>query len=136
MVTEGDRLFALGFPMGLVDVKRHYVICRGGCVARIRDCLENRSKDFLIDAFVFPGNSGGPVILCPTSLSLEGTKAIKNSYLIGIVKSYIPYTDIAISQQTGAPRIAFEENTGLSSVETVDSILETIESHLIRFPKK
>jgi len=91
MVSEGDRIFALGFPMGLVDIKRHYVICRGGCIARIKSCLDNRSKDFLIDAFVFPGNSGGPVILCPASISLEGTNVIKNSYLIGIKIIYTIY---------------------------------------------
>jgi len=124
--TEGDRVFVLGFPMGLVAKERQYVICRGGYVARIRDYLENKTTDFLIDASVFPGNSGGPVILCPASTAITGTKQNDKANLIGIVKSYIAYQDVAISPQTGRTRIVFEENTGLASVESVDSIIETI----------
>jgi S1-C subfamily serine protease len=124
--TEGDRLFVLGFPMGLVSPDRQYVICRMGCVARIRDFLEDKTTDYIIDAPVFPGNSGGPVISCPSALAIQGTNAILKSDLIGIVKAYIPYKDVAISQQTHNPRIIFEENSGLTAVESVDSIMETI----------
>ena len=48
-ITEGDRVFVLGFPMGLVDPSRQYVICRGGVIARIRDYLEGKTHDFLVD---------------------------------------------------------------------------------------
>jgi hypothetical protein len=126
-VTEGDRIFVLGFPMGLVAPDRQYVICRGGYLARVRDFIEGRTTRFLIDATVFPGNSGGPVILCPTALAIEGTKQIQKSELIGIVKGYVPYVDEAVSLQTQQTRITFEENSGLAAVESVDSIIETVE---------
>lgn len=126
-ISEGDGIFVLGFPMGLVDNERQYVICRSGSIARIRDLLDNRSKDFLVDAFVFPGNSGGPVITKPESMHIRGTTSIKKASLIGIVQSYIPYQDVAISPQTKRPRIVFEENSGLSSVIPVDYIKETVE---------
>lgn len=126
-ITEGDNIFVLGFPMGLVDRSQQYVICRGGCIARIRDYLENLSSEFLIDSPVFPGNSGGPVIYCPTLFSVEGTKPLNESVLIGIVKSYVPYSDLAYSRQTNRPRIIFEENSGLAAVESTDSIIETVE---------
>ncbi len=125
-VTEGDRVFVLGFPMGLVAASRQYVICRGGVLARIRDFLDGKSDDFLVDATVFPGNSGGPAILCPSALAISGTKTINRADLIGVVKSYVPYSDLAISSQTRKPRIVFEENSGLASVEPVDAILETV----------
>jgi hypothetical protein len=125
-LTEGDRVFVLGFPMGLVDPARQYVICRGGVIARIRDYLEDKANDFLVDATVFPGNSGGPVILCPSALAIQGTKAIEKAELIGVVKSYVPYQDLAISSQTHAPRIMFEENSGLAAVDPIDAILETV----------
>lgn len=125
-VTEGARVFVLGFPMGLVDKVRQYAICRSGCVARIRDLLEGTTKDFMVDATVFPGNSGGPVILQPEATAITGTAAIMKADLIGVVKSYIPYHDVAISQQTGSPRVVFEENSGLAAVEPVDHITETI----------
>jgi hypothetical protein len=126
ILNEGDRVFVLGFPMGLVAAERQYVICRSGIVARIRDYLENRASDYLVDATVFPGNSGGPVVLCPSALSIEGTKAPQTADLIGIVKSYVPYRDVAISSQTRMPRITFEENSGLTAVEPMDAIAETV----------
>ncbi len=125
-ITEGDRIFVLGFPMGQISPERQYVICRGGYIARIRDFLEDKTTDFLIDAPVFPGNSGGPIIICPSIAAIEGTKPVTDANLIGIVKSYIPYNDMAISQQTNKPRISFEENSGLAIVEPVNAIIETV----------
>lgn len=125
-VTEGDRVFVLGFPMGLVATERQYVICRSGSFARVRDYLENSTKDYLVDVPVFPGNSGGPVIICPSALAIQGTNMINKADFIGVVKSYVPYQDAAISQQTGRPRIVFEENSGLTSVEGAQAVLETV----------
>jgi S1-C subfamily serine protease len=124
--SEGDPVFVMGFPMGIVSVDRQHVFVRGGVISRIKDLFEKRSKDFVVDAFVFPGNSGGPVISKPENNSIQGTKFSNQASLIGIIKSYISYSDIAISQQTGNARIIFEENTGLSKVEPVDHIIETI----------
>ena len=64
-LTEGDTIFVLGFPMGLVGKERSFVIVRTGCIARIRDALLGSSRELLIDAPVFPGNSGGPVVTKP-----------------------------------------------------------------------
>jgi len=125
-LTEGDRCFALGFPMGLVSPQRQYVICRSGVIARIRDYLDGHTHDYLVDAAVFPGNSGGPVILCPSAVAITGTTAVSRSALIGIIKTYVPYIDVAISPQTGRARVTFEENSGLSAVEPLDAIVETV----------
>src|SRR3990172_1553482 len=80
------------------------------------------------DTAQFPGNSGGPVIIEPSAGSIEGTKPITGSYLIGIVSGYLPYQDIAISAQTRRPRIVFEENSGLASVHPVDFVSQTIDA--------
>jgi len=125
-ITEGDRVFVLGFPMGLVTSDRQYVICRSGSFARVRDYLEKRTKDYLVDVPVFPGNSGGPVIICPSALAIQGTNMIQRADFIGVVKSYVPYQDAAISQQTGRPRIVFEENSGLTAVEGSQEVLDTV----------
>lgn len=125
--SEGDAVFVLGFPMGIVSVQCSHAISRSGSIARIRDLLDNRASLFLIDANIFPGNSGGPVVIQPEMIAIDGTTPIKNAALIGIVKSYIPFRDVAISQQTGSPRVIFEENSGLALVETADSIKDTVE---------
>lgn len=125
-VMEGDFIYTLGFPMGIVGGDRNRVIVRGGTIARICDVLTHTNKEYLIDAFVFPGNSGGPVISKPEALAIDGTKSQGAAYLIGIVKSYIPYVDRVYSLQTKSLRVTFEENSGLAAVHPVDFIQETI----------
>lgn len=123
---EGDGVFALGFPMGLgvSGENRNYVLARQGSIARIRDCLDGSMNEFLTDLFVFPGNSGGPVVVKPDLISIEGTKPQASAKLIGIVREYVPYTDVAISQQTQRPRIFFEENSGLAGIIPIDYLNE------------
>jgi S1-C subfamily serine protease len=125
-VSEGDGVFVLGFPLQLVGGARNFVIARQGIIARIGDALEGFSKTFLIDTFIFPGNSGGPVILRPEALAITGTKHQGNALLIGVVSSFQTYQEIAVSQQTGRPRIMFEENAGLANVVPVDQIKAAI----------
>ena len=125
-IMEGDSVFMLGFPMGHVGNEGQYALLRSGVIARVREMLENRSSDFVVDAWSFPGNSGGPVVLKPDALSISGTKPHTKAVLIGVVKGNLNYQEVAVSPQTGRPRITFEQNTGLSLIEPVDHILETI----------
>lgn len=129
-MSEGDFIYVLGFPMGFVAPDRQYVVARSGSVARIRDTMEGRALDFLVDAFIFPGNSGGPVITKPELVSINGTQAIDKAALIGMITGYVPFSDVAISQRTQRPRIVFEENSGLGSAVTTDFIMEAIETCL------
>lgn len=129
-VTEGDFVYTLGFPMGLVGGERNVVIVRSGSIARIRDVLVRANQEYLIDAFIFPGNSGGPVISKPEALAIEGTKSQDAAYLIGIIKSYVSYRDVAVSLQSKRERIIFEENSGLAAVHPIDFVQEAIKGHI------
>ncbi|MDP6154882.1 MAG: serine protease [Candidatus Thermoplasmatota archaeon] len=132
---EGDFCYVLGFPMGLVSNRRNTVIVRNGTIARIRGTLLNKNPnpEYLIDSFVFPGNSGGPLVSKPESIAIKGTKAQSSAYLIGIITSSVRYRDAAVSTQTKRVRIIFEENSGLAGVHPVDYIDEAIDEHLSRF---
>ena len=125
-VAAGDGTFVLGFPMNLIEDKFNAVIVRQGVIARIEDMLNSNSDAFLINSFVFPGNSGGPVILRPDTAYVSGTPSQTKSYLIGMVVAYQPYIDIAVSEQTQRPRITFEENSGLAAVLPTDYIAHAI----------
>jgi len=129
-VTEGDFVYALGFPMGIVGGERSTVIVRSGSIARIRDALVRANQEYLIDAFIFPGNSGGPVVSKPEALAIQGTKSQNAAYLIGIIKSYVSYQDVAVSSQSKRPRIIFEENSGLAAVHPIDFVQEAIKGHV------
>ena len=127
-IVEGNGVFVLGFPLGLTGKTRNYPIVRQGVIARIQDWLRGDESTFLIDSSAFPGNSGGPVVLKPENTAIRGTERITHSLLIGMVSSYVPYRDVAISKQTQKPRIIFEENSGLAEVIPIDLIKDTIQS--------
>ena len=125
-ISEGDGVFVLGFPLGQAGEERNYVIVRQGIIARVQDWLKDNARTFLVDASVFPGNSGGPVLLKPELASIKGTKSHDRCVLIGMVSSYLPYQETAVSLQTERPRMIFEENSGLGVVVPIDVIQETI----------
>ena len=121
---EGNEVFTLGFPMGIAGTSQNDVIVRHGIIARIRDWYDGRSKDFLIDSSIYPGNSGGPVVLKPVITSIKQRPMISRARLLGLVAAYLPYQDFAISQQTGRVRLVSEENSGLAKVVPIDTVIE------------
>jgi len=131
--AEGEDVHVLGFPIGVLSdqlfgPERSYPVARRGSIAWIRPALDKVNTEFLIDSFIFPGNSGGPVFKpCRTALA-QGQ--FETDCLIGIVKAYMPYTDSAFSRQSGKVRVTFEENSGLAVVVPVESILSAIAKHL------
>ncbi len=131
-LSAGDGVFVLGFPMNLAGAQRNYVIVRRGAVARVSDLMESASQYMLVDANIFPGNSGGPVILEPTDFAISGTKRNNTAFLLGVVRAYIPYSDLAVSQQTQHQRIVFEENSGLAEVVPMDRVNEAIQAWKVK----
>jgi S1-C subfamily serine protease len=129
-IAEGDFVYVLGFPFGDVGGSRTYVIVRSGSIARVGDTLSGIRRDFLIDVPTFPGNSGGPVVSKPEVVSIQGTPASNKALLIGITAAAISFPEVAISQQTGRPRVTFEENSGLSVVYPIDFIDDAITRHM------
>ena len=126
-ISEGDSAVVVGFPMGLVTVPRIRPIVRTGAIARISDVLYEGGNEFLLDVPVFPGNSGGPAFLLPQVMSVTDQPPCKEGGLLGVITSYVPYEDTAVSTQTGNPRVVFEENSGLTFVHTVDCIHQVID---------
>lgn len=121
--NEGNEVFILGFPLGIAGTTQNDVIVRHGIIARIQDWYDNRSKNFLIDSSIYPGNSGGPVILKPVLWSANQRTKIMHSSLLGLVAAYLPYRDVATSQQTGNVRLVTEENSGLAEVIPIDYVI-------------
>ena len=93
-IREGNGIYVLGFPLELAGKERNYVIARQGILARVQDWLHGDEDTFLIDASIFPGNSGGPVLTKPEVVAVGGHKAYSKSSLIGMVASYEPYNDV------------------------------------------
>ena len=121
-------IFFLSYQPGIRIENKLTPIIRSGTISLI-----NNDKTFYIDASAFPGNSGSPVFLKPSpirfdakGISLGGD--VLGGKFIGIIGEYLTYREVAISEQTGRPRVIFEENTGLSKVWSVSFINEIIDS--------
>ena len=127
-VDEGCFIYAIGFPMGIVSDQIQAPIVRLGCISRIQDAFgEFGDTSYYVDAQVFPGNSGGPIVSRPELASVGSTNHNSRANLIGIVSSYIPYTDSLISRQTGKTVMVHRENSGLVNVFAVDRIKEVVQ---------
>lgn len=111
----GDTISYFGFPLGTgASIEYpHQSLVRSGIISQISD-----KNSFIVEANVFPGSSGSPVI----------QNANTNPKIIGIITSYIPYRDSAISSQTGKLRVIFEENSGLALVIKSEYISDLINS--------
>lgn len=123
-VQPGTPSLILGFPMGLRSDDYATPIVRNSLVAL------KAPNYYMLDGFVFPGNSGGPVVYMPAH-QIGGIKLnnyIDKQMLLGVISSYLPYSDIAISKQTKRPRITFEENSGLCIVIPSSEIIKLINS--------
>ena len=126
-LSELYAIFFLSYQPGVIEESRINPITRTGIVSRI-----NEDLSFYIDAPAFPGNSGSPVFVTPSSWRFEGDKLVLKDSIpgkfVGIIGEYLPYNDIAVSVQTGKPRVIFEENTGISKVWSVNHLLQIIKS--------
>lgn len=126
-ISIGDGLYVLGFPNRLNGKARNFVILRQGIIARVDEEVLGEGY-YYIDSSAYPGNSGGPVIVKPEIMAIEGTKSNPSAGLIGVISKGESYTDVAISQQTGEARVIFKEQMGLIRVVPVEHIFEIISS--------
>lgn len=125
-ISTGDGLFVLGFPMSISGKAKNFVIVRQGIIARVdEEVLEEGF--YYIDASAYPGNSGGPVIVKPEIVSIQGTTSNGSAGLIGVISSGETYSDVAVSQQTGEAKVIFTEQTGLVRVVPIERIYEIID---------
>ncbi len=125
-VSTGDGLFVLGFPMSISGKAKNFVIVRQGIIARVdEEVLEDGF--YYIDASAYPGNSGGPVIVKPEVVTIQGTQSNGSAGLIGVISSGETYSDVAVSQQTGEAKVIFTEQTGLVRVVPVEFVYEIID---------
>lgn len=114
MLSEGDDLFVLGFPVGFHEDAKNWPVVRRGTIAQIQPLFQGKATTFLVDGSVFAGNSGGPVV-ADTSVHLNGY------YLVGMV-----------SGSHFHPRTG--ENADLGLVVPLDTINETIDMALTDSP--
>ncbi len=135
-IALGDDVFVLGYPLGyredVVGAAKKYVVVKSGAIARVDDDIVYNQKSFLIDSSVFPGNSGGPVILKPHTDHITNSKSVDKAYLLGIATGYIPYeqpTYVMFSGEYVHAGTTFE-NSGLTKVVPMNFVKDVIKAHI------
>jgi hypothetical protein len=117
VLYPSQDVFYVSYQPGIESNDSINPIVRRGAISAFND-----DRSFIIDGFAFPGNSGSPVYLRPSSVTATEAgftigAAPQDAFgIIGIIGSYVTYKDSAPSKQREQERIWFEENTGLSVV--------------------
>jgi hypothetical protein len=85
-ITIGDELNVLGFPFGVEANEAGIPVLRSGKIASFPLTPTLQTGHFLLDFEVFPGNSGGPVLLDSNMRrSVRGTTVGGYRLLLGVV---------------------------------------------------
>ncbi len=121
-IAVGDEVYILGFPMGFAGDIQNSSYVKAGIISRFDRELLQIYKAFFVDSSIFPGNSGGPVILKPTNIALPNTKPVTSFYLLGAVSGFLSYGEELWSHQTNPPSVVSleREHSGLSFVVPMD----------------
>ncbi len=113
-ITPGEELMALGFPLGLSANRAGFPILRSGRLASWPLWPAQAFPTFLIDAAMFPGNSGGPVFTFgragatyPTILGVVTQQVEQNSERLALgVVTHAAYVIETIALRDGAALVA------------------------------
>lgn len=128
-----DVLF-FGFPLGMGTLTNPIPFVRSGMVAQI----DSVRKMFWLDAQVFGGSSGSPVISAGVLRGQLATQ--KTPKLVGIVSGYMPSVMQAqevLRPSSGYTRdTVYVENSGLAVVFSVDLVSECASWHNKRLGPK
>ncbi len=120
-VGEGDDVLLLGFtperfrfaPVAMV---------RRGIIARIQDCYRGQSPTFLVEATIFAGNTGGPVVIWPERGRHGQPLTHPKIHLIGVVSESLPNPNEPVRLTQDGRSLDVRVHTGLVQVAPVDAL--------------
>jgi ribosomal protein S11 len=97
-----DDIIFIGYPNGIWDERIFIPIIRKGSISTPFSLDYNGKKQFLIDAHIFPGSSGSPVLIKKSNikngvLTLGGTEKY---YLAGIISKVYYHTKECIKKNS------------------------------------
>ena len=123
---EGIPVTMIGYPLGMTAGGRaNYPVVRNGHIGQIQGYLDQdpRHEHFLVAGSVFPGNSGGPVVV-PAGIRNANGRQLGQTVLIGMVCAL----EFAPAPVPGFPSGSVLQNADLTQVVPIDIVHETIEN--------
>lgn len=130
-----EELVFVGYPSGMYDRTNNLPLVRRGLAASPIQIDYEGKPVFLIDASVFPGSSGSPVLICDSGPWSDRGRSIRSGTrvcLLGILSSAflrrndgtIVFEEVPSAQR---PVVKTEEMIDLGVVFKARTIMETIE---------
>ena len=131
-VSEGHEVLALGYTEGRYEIGENWPVVRRGSIAQITPYKRGLTGSFAVDAGIFEGASGGPVMLLPSFLSRGGSGAIHKGGIIGMACAtvYMPMeirVEIRTTERGSIGVPVSQQHMGLGYVIPIDEIHRVIE---------
>lgn len=130
-----EEIIFVGYPVGMFDKKNFTPITRSGTTATPVQLDYQGLPTFLIDASVFPGSSGSPVMLfnkgfysTPSGGSFAGSSRF---FLLGIVAENFSMPqehDVQLKTAAATPYVQTDQAIDIGVVFNSKAILETAEA--------
>jgi hypothetical protein len=135
LIDAMDEVIFVGYPSGIYDAVNNLPIIRTGSIATLPQTDYNGNPEFLIDASVFPGSSGSPVLIYnrPPWLRKDGQLMNRERLLfLGVVKQVHyrtdePAVERAKEDATTRQFVTTTEMIDLGVVQKAAGVVETIE---------
>jgi hypothetical protein len=106
-IQPGESVMVLGFPLAMGGGDAGFPVLRGGRVASYPLTPIQAEKTFLVDMPVYPGNSGGPVIMnADGRFLLDGSRAGHVQVLLGIVSREVLAADAGMGDDDRSMALA------------------------------
>lgn len=134
-IYEGARVSVFGYPGAVGPAFWTRALLRSGAIAWVHPS-KPAEEPLLIDAMIYPGNSGGPVFREPTGMTRDGNFQIGGGLaFLGIVsqgrKQPMPLTaggqKIEIPGPKGPTTLVSESWMGIGVVEPASRVLRLLE---------
>lgn len=134
-IFEGGRVAVFGYPGAVGPKYWTRALLRSGAIAWV-DPSNPAEKPLLIDASIYPGNSGGPVFREPSGMTRDGNFQIGGRLaFLGIVsrgpRQPTPLTaggqNIEVQGPKGSTTLVSESWMGIGVVEPASRVLRLLE---------
>lgn len=134
-----EDVIIMGFPIGILDSENLYPIVRRGTTATPLTVDVNGETAFLVDAAIFPGSSGSPVLIAQEGAvaRIRGRTEIgvNRLMLLGMVSKYFAYKPGQAASLVNVPVSLTEETASLTPlnlgyVVKTARIIEAVENFM------
>ncbi len=128
-----EEVIFVGYPSGLFDSKNLMPILRRGTTATPPQLDYEGRPTFLVDASVFPGSSGSPVLICNRGIyaTRTGTTVGNRVMLLGVIARVLireeeGHIEIVAEPSAMKPVIKSQQMIDLGIVYKARTVLETV----------